>query len=130
MIRESEMAGAPPVRNLKKLLEDYVRQATNAYPVCVFEVLCWAAFEERLSMDSSTAANAADDIFTQQQSSPDIVIPFMMQIDIGLLTQVEQYRLTPLQNNSGQPMKVNFDSQRSVKVGCNLFASYSTIRIY
>jgi hypothetical protein len=117
VIRESDMAGTLPVRNLKKLLEDYVRQATNAYPVCVFEVLCWAAYEERLSMDSnSTAANAADDIFTQQQSSPDIVIPFMMQIDIGLQTQVEQFRLAPLQNNSGQPTKANFDSQRSMKV--------------
>jgi hypothetical protein len=121
VIRESEMAGALPVRNLKKLLEDYVRQASNAYPVCVFEVLCWAAFEERLSMDSnSTSPTAAEDIFTQQQSSPDIVIPFMMQIDIGLRTQVEQYRLAPLQHqhqqSNGQAMRAHFDSQRSVKV--------------
>jgi hypothetical protein len=93
------MQAAPPVTNLKKLLENYVRQATNPYPVCVFEVLCWAASEERPSMSSSDAT--PDDIFTQKQSSPDIVIPFLMQIDIGLRTQVEQFRLAPLQTHRG-----------------------------
>lgn len=107
-IRESDMQRALPVMNLKKLLEDYVRQATNSYPICVFEVLCWAAFEDRLSMDSNSFTT--EDVFTQQQAQPDIVIPFMMQIDIGLRTQVEQYRITPIQTNTKQSMKMNYES--------------------
>jgi hypothetical protein len=112
------MQAAPPVTNLKKLLENYVRQATNAYPVCVFEVLCWAASEERASMDSATA----DDIFTQKQSSPDIVIPFMMQIDIGFRTQIEQTRIAPLlQAATNQSIRANYEaSLSSIKVSTAL----------
>lgn len=98
-----------PVSSLRKLLQDYVRQAKISYPVCVFETLCWAASEERLSMDMSSAP---DDIFTQQ-SPPDIVIPFVMQIEIGFRTQVEQYRVAPLPTSPRQPSKISSDNSLS-----------------
>lgn len=89
----SRLSSTLPVVNLRKLLQDYVRQAKNAYSICIFEVLCWAASEERASMDLTASA---DDILTHQ-SPPDIVIPFMMQVEIGFRTQIEQFRMTPNQ---------------------------------
>jgi hypothetical protein len=111
-MREANMEKALPVTNLRKLLQDYVRQAKNVYPVCVFEVLCWAAPEDSTSGRNSLSLDENDPShLLSQQSSPDIVIPFVMQIEIGVNAQLAHFKNTTAKSSAG-------DHNRSNKV-CN-----------
>jgi hypothetical protein len=84
------------VKNLRQLLHNYVRQATQKFPFAVFECLCWAAFEEDSSKKATSSDDSANDMNVfNQQSTPDIIIPFAMQVQLGLLAQLEQFREKP-----------------------------------
>ena len=91
------------MKNLRQLLHNYVRQATQKFPFAVFECLCWAADDEE---DDSTHkkkpttspiddSSANDMNVFNQKNTPDIIIPFMMQVQLGLLAQLEQFREKP-----------------------------------
>lgn len=86
-----------PVKNLRQLLHNYVRQATQKYSFPVFECLCWAAYAEESAKKkaSPTDASANDMNVFNQKSSHDIIIPFLMQVQLGLFAQLEQFREKP-----------------------------------
>ena len=85
-----------PVVFQRKLLQDFVRQADNAYNVCVFEILGWTATEEnqRMSIERSQSLSERDSMseILMQQIPPDIIIPFVMQVEIGVRAQIEHFR--------------------------------------
>lgn len=103
------MEKALPVTNLRKLLQDYVRQAKSVYPVCVFEVLCWAAPDESTSGRNSVSLDGEEDPshLLSQQSSPDIVIPFVMQIEIGVKAQLAHFKRTIAKSSAGEHNRSN-----------------------
>eukprot|EP00602_Paraphysomonas_sp_CaronLab_P007341 CAMPEP_0185034502 /NCGR_PEP_ID=MMETSP1103-20130426/24456_1 /TAXON_ID=36769 /ORGANISM="Paraphysomonas bandaiensis, Strain Caron Lab Isolate" /LENGTH=1089 /DNA_ID=CAMNT_0027571189 /DNA_START=131 /DNA_END=3400 /DNA_ORIENTATION=+ len=123
-LEDSGIQKSLPVTSLRKLLQDYVRQANNTYNVCVFEVLCWAASEEPTSPSSSSPRASgsfeSDDPSTllHSQSSPDIVIPFVMQIEIGFKAQLERFKHAPMETlHQKQPLKtsMNFTAKATPK---------------
>ena len=118
---ECSMEKALPVTSLKKLLQDYVRQAKNKCSVCVFEVLCWAAADESTSSSSrdSTGSREENDPshLLSQQASPDIVIPFMMQIEIGINAQIAHHRQVPMPTTLPRSNIKSYELKSSTKVG-------------
>lgn len=86
------LRGALPVVFQRKLLQDFIRQAENPYNVCVFEMLGWSVNES--SQRSSIERSSSSDMdLTQEDTSNDIVaIPFIMQVEIGVRTQLESFR--------------------------------------
>lgn len=70
-----------------------MRQATQRTPLAVYECLCWAAFEEESSTKTASAQDNMD--MFNQKSTPHIIIPFVMQVQLGLLAQLEQFRDKP-----------------------------------
>mmetsp|Transcript_24106 Transcript_24106/g.40950 ORF Transcript_24106/g.40950 Transcript_24106/m.40950 type:complete len:1178 (-) Transcript_24106:181-3714(-) len=94
---ELDMQNCLPVKNLRHLMHSYVRQATQKFPFSVYECLCWAAYpEESVSKKKSPSDDSANDmnVFNQKHSH-DIIIPFVTQVQLGLLAQLEQFREKP-----------------------------------
>lgn len=56
--------------------------------ICVYECLCWTETGEASSV--RRGSEAADSLITRLE--PDVVIPFSIRVDIGILAQAEQYR--------------------------------------
>jgi hypothetical protein len=85
-----------PVSNLRQLLHNYVRQATQKSPFSVYECLCWAAYPEESSKKNQSSDDSANDMNVfNQKCSHDIIIPFVMQVQLGLHAQLEQFREKP-----------------------------------
>lgn len=114
-MKESHMDKALPVTNLRKLLQDYVRQAKNVFPVCVFEVLCWAAADEAPSGARDSTSSDDPSKLLSQQASPDIVIPFVMQVEIGVNAQLAYHRSLPVATTSRNQSIAKTELRQSAK---------------
>jgi hypothetical protein len=80
-----------------------VRQATQVLPVCVFECLCWAAGGNQPNNGSpSRNSMLIDDrnSFETANASPDILIPFMLQVEIGLEAQIAYAKNNPKKSST------------------------------
>ena len=78
------------------LLHNFVRQAKQKYSFSVFECLCWAADDDEASKKKSSGSDGADDLNVfNQKNTPDIIIPFVTQVQIGFHAYLEYFRDQP-----------------------------------
>ena len=78
LVRESSMGSTLPAALMRRLIQNYVRLASQVTPVCVFDCQAWTTLEEE------------GDLFSNQA---DCVIPFVTSIEIGLIAAAEMFRV-------------------------------------
>lgn len=71
-----------PVICQRWLLEGFVRQASQVLNVCIFECLCW----------SDRSGSELIGTGGMNSIEPNMCIPFVSHLDIGVFTQAEMYR--------------------------------------
>lgn len=78
--RERRLGGTLPALLQRDALEDFLRFADQVYPVTMWQCLCWSTRSE-----AGTAG-------VVNYGAPDMVVPFVVSVEIGLFCQAERFR--------------------------------------
>ncbi|GMH57634.1 hypothetical protein TrLO_g15251 [Triparma laevis f. longispina] len=123
LLDECEMHTTLPVNLLREMLQHYVRTAGHTENVRVYDVQCWTEQDEnlrRLSTTDNFLDNDGDyDLFggdsggaksARKQSieekmpvfalTPNVIVPFITSLEIGILSQVEAYKFTMMKQSA------------------------------
>ncbi|GMH75329.1 hypothetical protein TrST_g7980 [Triparma strigata] len=122
LLDECEMHTTLPVNLLREMLQHYVRTAEHTENVRVYDVQCWTEQDENLRRMSTTdnfldndgdydlfggdsgAANSVKKLAEEKipvfALTPNVIVPFITSLEIGILSQVEAYKFDMMKQSA------------------------------